>query len=68
MSSPLDEDNWTGHTGFIHEVVLEKYLREHPNPKTAEYYLCGPPLMVKACKRMLAGLGVQERQIAYDEF
>jgi Na+-transporting NADH:ubiquinone oxidoreductase subunit F len=68
LSSPLDEDNWTGHTGFIHEVVLEKYLREHANPETAEYYLCGPPMMIKACNRMLADLGVPERQIAYDEF
>ena len=68
LSTPLDEDNWDGHTGFIHDIVLEKYLREHPNPKAAEYYLCGPPLMIKACKRMLAGLGVQDRQIAYDEF
>ncbi|MFZ1938483.1 MAG: NADH:ubiquinone reductase (Na(+)-transporting) subunit F [Terracidiphilus sp.] len=68
LSSPLDEDRWTGHTGFIHEVVLEKYLREHPNPESSEYYLCGPPLMIKACKRMLENLGVPERQIAYDEF
>jgi Na+-transporting NADH:ubiquinone oxidoreductase subunit F len=68
LSSPLDEDKWTGHSGFIHEVVLEKHLREHPNPETAEYYLCGPPMMIKACNRMLADLGVPERQIAYDEF
>jgi Na+-transporting NADH:ubiquinone oxidoreductase subunit F len=68
LSSPLDEDNWNGHTGFIHEVVLEKYLREHPNPETAEYYLCGPPMMIKACNRMLAILGVPQKQIAYDEF
>jgi len=68
LSSPLDEDNWAGHTGFIHEVVLEQYLREHPNPESAEYYLCGPPMMIKACNRMLAKLGVPERQIAFDEF
>jgi MocE subfamily Rieske [2Fe-2S] domain protein len=68
LSSPLAEDGWTGHTGFIHEVVLEKYLRTHPNPESAEYYLCGPPLMIKACKRMLESIGVPERQIAYDEF
>ena len=68
LSSPLDEDKWSGHTGFIHEVVLEKYLRDHPNPAAAEYYLCGPPMMIKACKRMLESLGVPERQIAYDEF
>jgi Na+-transporting NADH:ubiquinone oxidoreductase subunit F len=68
LSSPLDEDQWTGHTGFIHEVVLERYLRKHQNPCAVEYYLCGPPMMIKACNRMLANLGVAERQIAYDEF
>jgi MocE subfamily Rieske [2Fe-2S] domain protein len=68
LSSPLPEDNWPGHTGFIHEVVLDKYLRAHPNPEAAEYYLCGPPMMIKACNRMLASIGVPARQIAYDEF
>jgi MocE subfamily Rieske [2Fe-2S] domain protein len=68
LSAPLNEDNWTGHTGFIHEVVLEKYLSTHSNPEAAEYYLCGPPMMIKACNRMLASIGVPERQIAYDEF
>ena len=68
LSSPLPGDNWTGHEGFIHEVVLEKYLREHPHPEAAEYYLCGPPQMIKACTRMLESVGVSARQIAYDEF
>jgi MocE subfamily Rieske [2Fe-2S] domain protein len=68
LSAPLAEEKWEGHTGFIHEVVLEKYLREHGNPRNAEYYLCGPPLMIKACNKMLADLGVPVGQIAYDEF
>ena len=68
LSSPLPGDNWTGHEGFIHEVVLEKYLRDHPHPEAAEYYLCGPPQMIKACNRMLESIGVSARQIAYDEF
>ncbi|MFA7342767.1 MAG: NADH:ubiquinone reductase (Na(+)-transporting) subunit F [Terrimicrobiaceae bacterium] len=68
LSSPLPEDRWTGKTGFIHDVVLENYLRSHPNPKAAEFYLCGPPMMIKACTKMLADLGVGEEQIAYDEF
>ena len=68
LSSPLPEDTWTGPTGFIHEVVLENYLRDHINPRTVEYYLCGPPLMIKACTKMLADLGVPPTQIAYDEF
>lgn len=68
LSSPLPEDNWTGPTGFIHEVVLENYLESHQNAKAIEYYLCGPPMMIKACTKMLAELGVPENQIAYDEF
>jgi Na(+)-translocating NADH:ubiquinone oxidoreductase F subunit len=68
LSSPLPEDNWTGLTGFIHEVALQHYLRNHPDPKAAEYYLCGPPMLVKAVTKMLDDLGVQPRQISYDEF
>lgn len=68
LSSPLPTDQWTGHEGFIHEVVLEKYLRNHPNSQTAEYYLCGPPMMIRACTKMLNELQVPTNQIAYDEF
>ena len=68
LSAPLPEDNWLGPVGLIHEVVLEQYLKDHPNPLAVEYYLCGPPMMIKACTRMLTGLGVSAQQIAYDEF
>ena len=68
LSEPQEEDNWKGLTGFIHEVVLVNYLEKHPNPKAVEFYLCGPPMMIKACTKMLAELGVNEQQIAYDAF
>jgi Na(+)-translocating NADH:ubiquinone oxidoreductase F subunit len=68
LSEPLEEDNWDGHTGFIHEVVLDNYLQDHPNPKAVEFYLCGPPMMIKACTKMLRELGVDPQQIAFDEF
>jgi Na+-transporting NADH:ubiquinone oxidoreductase subunit F len=68
LSSPLPEDVWTGHAGFIHEVVLTQYLRGHPDPKAIEFYLCGPPMMVKACTKMLEDLGVPVRNISFDEF
>ena len=68
LSSPLSEDNWSGPVGFIHEVAFEHYLRTHPNPHAVEYYLCGPPMMIKACTRMLANLGITPQQIAFDEF
>lgn len=68
LSSPLPEDRWTGDVGFIHEVVRERHLRAHPNPAAAEYYLCGPPMMIRACTRLLADVGVPPSRIAFDEF
>lgn len=68
LSSPLPGDDWNGYVGFVHEVVRERHLRGHPNPRAVEYYLCGPPMMVRACNRMLAEIGVPEGQIACDEF
>lgn len=68
LSSPLPEDNWRGHVGFIHNVVMEQYLRDHARPEALEYYLCGPPMMIKACTKMLAAIDVPTHQIAYDEF
>jgi Na+-transporting NADH:ubiquinone oxidoreductase subunit F len=68
LSNPLPEDHWVGHTGLIHEVVFQQYLRDHPDPAAVEYYLCGPPMMIKAVTRMLAEVGVPAHQIAFDEF
>ena len=68
LSSPLPEDEWSGHSGFIHEVVLDHYLASHDKPRAVEFYLCGPPAMIKACTKMLDGLGVSASQIAFDEF
>ncbi len=68
LSEPLPEDNWSGYTGFIHQVLYDNYLKDHPNPEDAEYYLCGPPLMLKACLEMLDSLGVEPENIAYDDF
>ncbi|SDG77709.1 NADH:ubiquinone reductase (Na(+)-transporting) subunit F [Winogradskyella thalassocola] len=68
LSEPLEEDKWEGQTGFIHQVVFDTYLKTHPNPKALEFYLCGPPKMIKACTKMLTQLGVTSHQIAFDEF
>jgi Na(+)-translocating NADH:ubiquinone oxidoreductase F subunit len=68
LSSPLPDDDWSGHTGFIHEVVREQYLADHEKPRAIEFYLCGPPAMIKACTKMLAELGVPDEHIAFDEF
>ncbi|MFC1521241.1 NADH:ubiquinone reductase (Na(+)-transporting) subunit F [Elusimicrobiota bacterium] len=68
LSEPLPEDNWKGLTGFIHAVILKEYLNNHPDPTEIEYYLCGPPLMIKACKKMFYDLGVEDEMIRMDEF
>lgn len=68
LSEPLPEDYWTGHVGFIHQVILDTYLQHHPEPEEIEYYLCGPPLMNAAVLKMLDDLGVPDEMIAFDDF
>lgn len=68
LSEPLPEDNWTGYQGFIHNVLLENYLKNHPAPEDIEYYICGPPMMNAAVFKMLDDLGVEPENIAYDDF
>jgi Na+-transporting NADH:ubiquinone oxidoreductase subunit F len=68
LSAPLPEDNWTGSTGFIHQVLYDEYLKDHPAPEDCEYYMCGPPLMIAAVKEMLDNLGVEPENIYFDDF
>lgn len=68
LSDPVPEDNWTGLKGFIHQVLLDEYLAKHPAPEDCEYYICGPPIMLKCVQDMLASLGVEPENIAYDDF
>jgi Na+-transporting NADH:ubiquinone oxidoreductase subunit F len=68
LSEPLPEDNWTGYTGFIHNVLYENYLKNHPSPEDCEYYLCGPPMMNTAVIKMLLDLGVERENIMLDDF
>jgi Na+-transporting NADH:ubiquinone oxidoreductase subunit F len=68
LSEPLPEDNWTGYTGFIHQVLYDNYLKNHPEPEEVEYYLCGPPMMNAAVFKMLDDLGVPTDNIAFDDF
>ena len=68
LSEPMPEDNWKGPTGFIHQVVLDEYLKDHEEPEEIEYYLCGPPMMIDAVQKMLDSLGVPEEMIAFDSF
>ncbi len=68
LSEPLPEDNWTGYTGFIHNVLFENYLKNHETPEDVEYYICGPPMMNAAVFKMLDELGVPPENIAFDDF
>ena len=68
LSEPMPEDNWKGPTGFIHNVAMEEYLKDHDDPSEIEYYMCGPPMMIDACDKMLYDLGVERDMIAYDSF
>ena len=68
LSEPQPEDNWTGLTGFIHQVLYDEYLSKHEAPEDCEYYLCGPPMMNAAVIKMLDSLGVQKENILLDDF
>ncbi|WP_299593008.1 NADH:ubiquinone reductase (Na(+)-transporting) subunit F [uncultured Microbulbifer sp.] len=68
LSDPQPEDNWEGYTGFIHNVVYENYLKDHPAPEDCEYYMCGPPMMNAAVINMLKDLGVEDDNILLDDF
>jgi Na+-transporting NADH:ubiquinone oxidoreductase subunit F len=68
LSEPLPEDNWSGMTGFIHQVLHDEYLADHSAPEDCEYYLCGPPMMNTAVIKMLDSLGVPQENIMLDDF
>ncbi len=68
LSDPQPEDNWQGYKGFIHQVLYENYLKDHPAPEDCEYYMCGPPMMNAAVIKMLEELGVERDNILLDDF
>ena len=68
LSDPLPEDEWDGMTGFIHQVLLDNYLKDHPAPEDCEYYMCGPPMMNQSVINMLLDLGVDREDIMLDDF
>jgi Na+-transporting NADH:ubiquinone oxidoreductase subunit F len=68
LSAPLPEDNWEGYTGFIHLVLYDNYLKDHPAPEDIDYYVCGPPMMLESVQEMLDNLGVEPENVHYDDF
>lgn len=68
LSGPLEDDNWTGYVGFIHQVLFDEYLKDHEAPEDCEYYICGPPMMNDAVIKMLTDIGVESENIMFDDF
>ena len=68
LSDPQPGENWDGYTGFIHNVLYEHYLKNHPAPEDCEYYMCGPPIMNSSVINMLLDLGVERDDIMLDDF
>ena len=82
LSDVIPEDDWDnpdapsrqtlgskeGYTGFIHNILYEHYLKDHPSPEDVEYYMCGPPMMNQSVINMLINLGVEPENIALDDF
>jgi Na+-transporting NADH:ubiquinone oxidoreductase subunit F len=68
LSEPMPEDNWTGYKGFIHQVVMDNYLRDHEAPEECEFYICGPPMMNQAVIKMALELGVEPENVMFDDF
>jgi Na+-transporting NADH:ubiquinone oxidoreductase subunit F len=68
LSDPQPEDKWKGYTGFIHNVLYDNYLRDHPAPEDCEFYICGPPMMNASVLKMLDDLGVEPENILFDDF
>ena len=68
LSEPTPEDNWEGYTGFIHQVLYDKYLNHLEEPEEIEYYICGPPMMNDAVMKMLYNMGIPDEMVAFDDF
>ena len=79
LSDPLESDNWKvkkdindeagdGFTGFIHNCVIDNYLKHHDSPEDLELYFCGPPLMNKAVQKMGEDFGLEDENIRFDDF
>jgi Na+-transporting NADH:ubiquinone oxidoreductase subunit F len=78
LSEPLEEDNWKvkdgldgegdGFIGFIHQAVIDNYLKFHDSPEDIEVYYCGPPLMNLAVEKMALDFGVPPENIRFDDF
>ncbi len=79
LDNPMPEDNWTlkkdiddptndGFKGFVHNVVIDEFLKKHPAPEDLEVYFCGPPMMNQSVIKMADDWGIPSEQVAFDDF
>ena len=79
LSDALPEDNWVekqdlddpegdGFVGFVHNVVIDKFLNNHESPEDIELYFCGPPLMNQAIIKMAEDWGIPDENVRFDDF
>ncbi len=79
LSEPLPTDNWKvkkdihdeegdGFTGFVHQAVIDQYLKKHEAPEDIEFYFCGPPMMNAAVLKMVDDWGVPKENVSFDDF
>ncbi|MBK8497247.1 MAG: NADH:ubiquinone reductase (Na(+)-transporting) subunit F [Flavobacteriales bacterium] len=79
LSEPHPDDNWKvkkdvndpegdGFTGFVHQAVIDQYLKKHESPEDIEFYFCGPPMMNAAVLKMVDDWGVPKENVAFDDF
>ena len=79
LSDALPEDNWVekkdlddpngdGFSGFVHQVVIDKFLSKHEAPEDIELYFCGPPLMNQAVIKMADDWGIPDENVRFDDF
>lgn len=68
LSEPMEEDNWDGYVGFVHQMVIDKHLKDHDEPEEIEFYFCGPPLMNAAVIKMCEDFGIPDENVAFDDF
>lgn len=63
-----DEMGVKYYTGFAVNCIRDTYLKDHDAPEDCEYYLCGPPMLIKTVTDYLDSLGVEPESIMYDNF
>lgn len=78
LSEPLKEDHWKvkkniedpgdGFVGFVHQALIDSYLKNHEAPEDIEFYFCGPPMMNQAVVKMCDDFGVPPENVRFDDF